>query len=354
MLFTCFFDRAMTIQAVSARALVALSCVVGCSSESPDASVPGGSGGNAGTAGNAGSAGSAGESSSDSGATPDGSGGAPLTLEIRIEGVEPGVENTECVKVRLDNIAPIAIGRIVNEISSSSHHFVVSTVNEEEAGDEAREPFACQPFRAPLTGAPLAITQKHLDEYALPAGVGYALGVAQMMHLELHYINTTAGPVDIVAKTSLYPLAEGELEHEASVLLVGNLGVQIPPNAEHTLGPTLQEIPATYAGVSFYGLTGHTHQYGTDVRVETFDAPGATPVPRYVLPEFKWDDPEVVRFDPPFQVPSGGGFSYTCSWKNTTNATITFGESANAEMCFFWAYYFPRKPGRPLLLDFGN
>ena len=29
---------------------------------------------------------------------------------------------------------------------------------------------------------------------------------------------------------------------------------------------------------------------------------------------------------------------------------IRFGESANQEMCFFWVYYYPRKPGRALLL----
>ena len=326
----------------------ALSFVAGCSSEGGNG--PPDPGGTAGTAGTAGAAGTAGQPGTDSGVTDDAPGIRPLSLQIRRDGVPPGTENTECIKARLDNAAPIAIGRVVNEISSSSHHFVVSTVDEAQAGEEAREPFACPPFRAPLTGAPLTITQKHLDEYTLPAGVGYPLIAGQMMHLELHYINTTSEPVDIIATTTLYPLAEGELQHEASVLLVGNLSVQIPANAEHTLGPIVQEIPALYEGVSFYGLTGHTHQYGTDVRVDTYDAPGGTPAPRYLLDDYQWDDPEVVRFDPPFQVPAGGGFSYSCTWKNTTNDTIVFGESANAEMCFFWAYYFPRKPGRPLLL----
>jgi Copper type II ascorbate-dependent monooxygenase, C-terminal domain len=309
----------------------ALLFVAGCSSESG----PPPQGGQPGT---------------DSGATVS----SPMSLEIHVDGVAPGVENTVCIKQRLGNPVELAIGRIVNEISSSSHHFVVSTVNEAQAGAEALEPFDCLPFRAPLSGVPLTITQKHLDEYTLPAGVGYGLTANQMMHLELHYINTTSEPVDIVGKTTLYPLAEGELQYEASVLLVGNLGVQIPPNSAHTLGPTAQVIPPSHEGVSFYGLTGHTHQYGTDVRVETFDAPGAAPVSRYALDNFKWDDPEVVRFDTPFQVPAGGGFSYTCSWRNPTNNTIVFGESANDEMCFFWAYYFPRKPGRPLLIASGN
>jgi len=333
-IFSCFPAKSFFYSAL------VLVFVAGCSSESDPERLA------------QGAAGSAGQPADDAGASADATGSptTTLSLEIHVDGVAPGTENTVCIKKRLGNVAPIAIGRIVNDISSSSHHFVVSTVDEAQAGDEAPEPFACQPFRAPLTGVPLTITQKHLDEYKLPAGVGYALASNQMMHLELHYINTTSAPVDIVAKTTLYPLGEGELQHEASVLLVGNLGVQIPANSEHTLGPTNQVIPDLYQGVSFYGMTGHTHQFGTDVQVETFDAPGATPVTRYALDHFQWDNPEVLSFDPPFQVPAGGGFSYTCSWNNTTNQTISFGESANAEMCFFWAYYFPRKPGRPLLI----
>ena len=39
----------------------------------------------------------------------------------------------------------------------------------------------------------------------------------------------------------------------------------------------------------------------------------------------------------------GGGFEFECSYMNTSNEEIGFGESANDEMCFFWAYYYPSK-----------
>jgi hypothetical protein len=275
-------------------------------------------------------------------------------LEFRLEDVPPGIEGTRCIQMRLPNDEPVAIGRLVNTISSSSHHFVVSSLAERPEGEppleENRTPTECRPFQAPLLGSPLAITQKHEDSYSLPPGIGYALVPHQMIHLELHYINSGTEPVDILAQSELIPLKAGELVHEASVMVVGNLDVQIPPNSEHVLGPTYREVPEQYNDVSIYAMTGHTHRYGTNVHVDSMDAPNGTTTPRYALDNFVWDAPEVVTFDPAFKVPAGGGFSYTCSWNNPTGDMITFGESANQEMCFFWVYYYPKKPGRALLL----
>ena len=45
--------------------------------------------------------------------------------------------------------------------------------------------------------------------------------------------------------------------------------------------------------------------------------------------------------DPPFSIPQGGGFKFTCTWTNTSSEPRAFGESADDEMCFFWAYYYP-------------
>ena len=38
-----------------------------------------------------------------------------------------------------------------------------------------------------------------------------------------------------------------------------------------------------------------------------------------------------------------GGFRFTCEWNNQSGGTVSFGESATDEMCFFWAYYYPSK-----------
>jgi hypothetical protein len=319
--------------------------MIGCSSDE-SVTPPAETGGSSGTGGAGGSSGT--------GGTAGGSTTEPFELEIRIDGVAPGTEDTRCMQTRLPNAAPVAIGRLVNAISNSSHHFVVSTIAEPAEGqpplEENPTPTPCRPFLAPLIGSPLAITQKHDDSYQLPQGIGYALVPNQMIHLELHFINSGTEPVNISARTQLYPLQEGELEHEASVMVVGNLNVAIPPMSAHTLGPTYAQVEDKYNGIKIYAMTGHTHRYGTNVHVDSLDAANGTPTPRYALDEFIWDAPEVVTFNPAFQITPGGGFSYSCSWYNPTPNELLFGESANQEMCFFWVYYYPRVPGRALLL----
>ena len=59
------------------------------------------------------------------------------------------------------------------------------------------------------------------------------------------------------------------------------------------------------------------------------------------VPDWQWNEPKTVYADPTFSVPSGGGFRFSCEWNNTTDRQVRFGESANQEMCFFWAYYYP-------------
>ena len=71
----------------------------------------------------------------------------------------------------------------------------------------------------------------------------------------------------------------------------------------------------------------------------------------YAPQPFIWDAPEMKHLDPAVEVPAGGGFSFECSWNNPSDDTIGFGESALDEMCFFWAYYYPKKPVTNVLLD---
>jgi len=108
-----------------------------------------------------------------------------------------------------------------------------------------------------------------------------------------------------------------------------------------TLGPSFIRVPGRFDGVSYFAITGHEHQWGTNVYVEVAEDSGSPGTPVYDVPSFRWDEPETVVYDPPFSVPSGGGFNLTCEWDNRSDADVGFGTSVDDEMCFFWAYYFP-------------
>lgn len=257
--------------------------------------------------------------------------------------VPPGSEDTRCVTVRLGNASMLRAHQIHNELGDASHHFIVYRVSDTM---ERPEPYACDPFAGTLNpdgsgDGPLMITQKFDETLTLPDGVAFTLQPDQMIRLEMHYINAGETEQELVATSTFIPIAEAEFQHEADFLFMGDINISIPPMSAHTLGPTYMALPGELADANFFAITGHEHQWGTDVFIETATSQGGAGTAVYDIVDFNWDEPDTVYFDPTFQVPTGGGFRWTCEWFNGSNETVTFGEGANEEMCFFWAYYYP-------------
>jgi hypothetical protein len=319
---------------------VAIACAVfavGCSDSGDPAD---GDGAGGGTPSGSGS-GPTGSGGSASGPGVGGGVGDSYTVTFDPITVSPGQENTQCVTKRVPNDVEIKVGKIHNQLPTGSHHLIVYRTSDTE---EAPEPVNCQPFADtldPAKGAPLMVTQKHDELLELPAGVGFTLKAGQMVRLEMHYINATPDDLQIGATSTFYEMAEGTFQHEADFLFLGNPDIDIPPNAPYTVGPTFLPLPEDLSGANFFGITGHTHQWGKDVKVNVATGEADTGTVVYDVPGWQWDEPATVIHDPPFQLPEGGGFRFTCQYQNGSNQQVGFGESANDEMCFFWAYYYP-------------
>jgi hypothetical protein len=273
---------------------------------------------------------------------------ASYRIHIEVPDVPPGTEGTKCVKVRLGNKSDIKVGRVHNQLFGQSHHFIVSSVTDLSEDEEGLTD--CRPFSAPLTGAPLTVTQKHDEEITLPDGVGYALNARQLMHLELHYINTTDETADVRAESELFALDDDDDIKEAGFLIGGTMDISIPPRSNKSTGDIFIELPEVLDDAKYYAVTGHTHRFGKNVSISTAPNHDAEGMPIYELSNFDWSAPEVKYFDPPLQVPAGGGFRVNCAWDNPTDDTIKYGESALTEMCFFWAYYYPKTPKQQTLI----
>jgi hypothetical protein len=275
-------------------------------------------------------------------------GPAPYELSINIPPVAPGGEDTQCVQVKLPNTAPVDIVKVHNVLSKGSHHFIVSALTAANAAEMPLTP--CRPFRGALQGGPLAITQKKDDEVNTPAGVSYSLSANQVISLELHYINTGTDTLSVNATSQLYPAPAGANLQQSSVLLVGTGTFSLPPMQATSTGPRYIQMPPGLDGVNYFAMTGHTHRLGTNVTVGAAANATAQATSVYAPTPYEWDSPVLVPLSPAAQLPTGGGFVLKCDWNNTTNATVTFGESALAEMCFFWAYYYPKKSSVPNLI----
>jgi len=249
-------------------------------------------------------------------------------------------ESTQCVMKRLGNTEPISVHEIHNVLGATSHHFIVYRVNDTV---ERPEPYPCSPFTDTLNDPPLIITQRSDDRLTLPDGVAYTIPPNQMLRLELHYINPGVAPQMAEATSTFMRMPTEDVENEADIMFLGDTNISIPPMSEATLGPTFLQLPSRFNGVSYFAITGHEHQWGTDVYVEVTEDAGTPGTPVYDIPLFHWDEPETVTYEPPFTVPDGGGFKLTCEWNNLSDQRVSFGTSVDDEMCFIWAYYFPSR-----------
>ena len=254
--------------------------------------------------------------------------------------VPAGTESTQCVVKRVGNTEPISIHEIHNQLGTTSHHFIVYRVDDTV---ERPEPYPCAPFTDTFNDPPMIITQRDDDRLILPDGVAYTIGPNQMVRLELHYINVSAAPRPAEASSTFIPMPTDQVENEADVMFMGDTNITLPPGTQTTLGPSFIQVPSRMNGVSYFAITGHEHQWGTNVQVEVAQDAGSQGSPVYEVPNFRWDEPLTVTYDPPFTVPDGGGFKVTCDWNNMSSQTVRFGTSVNDEMCFFWAYYFPSR-----------
>lgn len=280
-----------------------------------------------------------GDGDSDADADGDGDGDAE-TFDAGIGPIhiDQGEERTVCIEKRLGNAAPIWLHSIHSNLTEGGHH---SILYRSTATEEHLEPFDCTPFVETLCGenVPLIITQKDEETLTYPDGVAVELAADQMVRIEVHFLNATPDALDVSEAFTLTTIPEAAVEREADFLFLGSPDIHVGAGEGATLGPRFVELPSDLEDIEIFALTGHTHRFGRDVSLWLSQSDGDLSNKVYPSGVYDWEEPEVAFYDPPLAVPAGAGLSIQCTWENTSGQDVEFGESANAEMCFAWAYY---------------
>jgi len=261
-----------------------------------------------------------------------------------------GQEVTKCVVKKLDNTEPINVAAIRTTLSAGSHHLIVYKVSDRP---EKPDPFNCSPFIDTLSGgsAPLMISQVGVETLQFPPGVVAQLEPNQTIRIEAHYLNYYPDTITAHADIEFLTTEDTDVE-KADFLFYGTPAFVLPPNEEVSTDWVWMDVPN---GAKVFAITGHTHQHGTNVEVTKSTGLFGDPTTLYPADEpFVWDEAPVVYHQPPIEFGPGEGFRFRCTWNNTSSEYVAFGESANQEMCFLWAYYYPSQGFRlcaPPLLD---
>ena len=263
--------------------------------------------------------------------------GSTLTTSIGPIDLPASAEKTVCIITHVDNADALFVTRMVVDLAPGSHHLIIY-----QAADNAVEqttPTPCRPFSGITSGEkPIMIVEKPHDDLVFPTNVALKFGPHQKVKLEAHYINTTAAPLQGSGSARFEGLppekAVGIIE--SNLTFWGPLSFSLPPHAVSKGPMTFQ---AGIAGTKGFALTTHQHRLGTHVRVWSSAQSGD--MSTQIADTTDWAEPPLYRLSPELSFNGTNGLSFQCEWNNTTDGTVSFGESANDEMCFTWMYYYP-------------
>ncbi len=163
-------------------------------------------------------------------------------------------------------------------------------------------------------------------EMHLPEGVAASLPPALQILHEIHYVNATDEPVDLYSRVNAWTLLESEVTEGIWGGSVRDENIEIPAQSRHSEWSRC----VFNRDVEVLFLASHTHEKGIQFDIAPFDS---AEVGEVFYTNDDWHDPMIVQYDPPLVVPAGEGFEWTCTWDNDTDERLTYGLTAEDEMC---------------------
>lgn len=214
----------------------------------------------------------------------------------------------------------------------------------------AGEPAPC-PSNPPLDWQLHAAWAPGGDAIMLPEEAGFPEEGVSHWAAQIHYSNLQrlSGQVD----ASGYDLCTTEQlrRHDAGILATGTMNLTIPPRSESSTtchynwgaGAT-GDFRTKHPDVKVFSVMPHMHKLGSAMAVHRL-APG---LPRVTLVDSKFDFGAQSTYA--VNVPVGGLDQITtrCTFKNSTDKTVQWGEDTSSEMCFAFLSYYPAVAADPL------
>jgi hypothetical protein len=174
-----------------------------------------------------------------------------------------------------------------------------------------------------------------------PPGMAAKLLGTAGVRIQVHYLNTTDQDIMVKAVLKLTPGDYASVTKWVSELYFNQLGVKVPPGAGQTVTTTCA-IPKTFGPIGL--VAGGTHMHKRGVHFTAMTSTGVM-----LADANTWDEPPPITYDPPIMLNPGDKITWTCTYDNTTNKTLTFGESAeDNEMCIYLARFFSDPDGSQL------
>jgi hypothetical protein len=183
------------------------------------------------------------------------------------------------------------------------------------------------------------------DTLYFPKGTAIRIPKGQQLLLNLHLYNANEEDISGLSGTRVVEIPEADVSELAEGVLAGTVAIQIPPN-ETTVTTGYCTMSQDF---TIFAVAPHMHQLGIYERVFAEPA-GKEPIA--IHDEAYSFDEQSYKLIDPISLSKGDKVRVECTHHNTTNKTVTFGESSFSEMCFAGIYRVPAVGSKLICVDF--
>jgi hypothetical protein len=168
-----------------------------------------------------------------------------------------------------------------------------------------------------------------------PGSTGLPLTAGSKIIIQIHYNLAQAGALPDQTSVELQ-LAREPMDNSAIIMTMSDSTFQIPPQSEGYTTEVLSDVPQR---ATVWAVAPHMHLLGKSSRIEVQRANGDTEclldIPKW---DFNWQ--QFYFFDSPagVQLEAGDRVSFSCTWDNTLDKTVGWGDGTEDEMCISYLY----------------
>jgi hypothetical protein len=180
------------------------------------------------------------------------------------------------------------------------------------------------------TWAPLLTAGAGALTVSLPDGVAHEIPAGAQLLAQLHLLNPTDEDITQAVAVKLQTTDEPNTQ-PVQLGGFGSFDVSLPPNQRTTITNDCT-LPSDSRLVAFIP---HMHQFGTSIMLELGTSANDL---QPVLTRDPWDFEQQTIENVDLTVKAGQYARATCNYDNTTDRTVTYGESTLDEMCFIGTF----------------
>jgi len=268
----------------------------------------------------------------DSGPTADADYGEWLVLNEGSWTIPPGGDTYYCIVKTIQE--DTYIKSFKGLIPLGTHHTVLTVYS-------GSEPDGIVPCNAGTNGPNMIYgTGVGTPPIDFPPGVAVKLTKGQRIINNLHLFNAGDTAISGTSGTLYKSMPASEVQYEAELVLAGKTFGLSVPMGESTQTGNCQVNAITHVPVQVFEVAPHMHKLGTHMKSTIVRGQQKIVIQDV---DYTFEAQTFQIKTPTVELRPGDVVQTDCTYRNTTDHTVVFGDSSNDEMCFTNLFYYPKQ-----------